>query len=131
VNDRELPEHVRRFIHSDVPNIDALEVLLVFARRPGEVVTPRAVVDAIRPTAVSESVVRAYLAMLQAHGVLTVRGDDGFAYYPRSTDVARAVDGLLAAYNERPVTLVRTVYAIADARGVQSFADAFRLRTEP
>jgi hypothetical protein len=34
---------------------------------------------------------------------------------------------LAQAYRERPVTLIRVIYALRDSR-IQSFADAFRLR---
>jgi hypothetical protein len=34
---------------------------------------------------------------------------------------------LAQAYNERPVTLIRMIYALRDPK-IQSFADAFKLR---
>ena len=37
------------------------------------------------------------------------------------------VGTLAQAYRERPVTLIRVIYALRDSR-IQSFADAFRLR---
>jgi len=37
------------------------------------------------------------------------------------------LDTLARAYNERPVTLVRIIYALRDSR-IRSFAEAFRLR---
>ena len=40
---------------------------------------------------------------------------------------ATHVEMLAKAYRERPVTLVRIIYALRDSK-VQSFADAFRLR---
>jgi hypothetical protein len=42
----------------------------------------------------------------------------------------RAIGLLLRAYNERPVTLIRTVYAIADAKKIQAFADAFKIKKD-
>ena len=44
-------------------------------------------------------------------------------------DIARHVATLAQAYEERPVTLFRLVYALRD-RKVQSFADAFKLRKD-
>ena len=42
-------------------------------------------------------------------------------------DIARHVATLSKAYEERPVTLFRLVYALRDHK-IQSFADAFKLR---
>jgi hypothetical protein len=44
--------------------------------------------------------------------------------------VESAIGLLLRAYNERPVTLIRTVYAIADAKKIQAFADAFKIKKD-
>ena len=42
-------------------------------------------------------------------------------------DIARHLPILSQAYEQRPVTLVRLIYALRD-RSIQSFADAFKLR---
>lgn len=42
-------------------------------------------------------------------------------------DMARHLPVLSQAYEQRPVTLVRLIYALRD-RSIQSFADAFKLR---
>lgn len=44
-------------------------------------------------------------------------------------DIARHVATLAQAYEQRPVTLFRLVYALRD-RKIQSFADAFKLRKD-
>lgn len=51
-----------------------------------------------------------------------------YHFAPGSTELADAVKALAVAYNTRPVTLVKAIYARPSA--IQSFADAFRLRKQ-
>jgi hypothetical protein len=44
-------------------------------------------------------------------------------------EIARHLATLAQAYEERPVTLVRLIYALRD-RKIRSFADAFKLRKD-
>jgi hypothetical protein len=46
---------------------------------------------------------------------------------PLAEEQREHLDTLARAYRERPVTLVRIIYALRDSR-IQSFAEAFRLR---
>jgi hypothetical protein len=66
-----------------------------------------------------------YLARFEAVG-LVERTDRRYRYRAQS-DLAPQVEMLAAAYNHRPVTLVRVIFALRDSR-IQSFADAFKLR---
>jgi hypothetical protein len=72
--------------------------------------------------------VKAYLAGFGDAGVFTLLPDGAVASGPVSAERAPAVRGVAEAYNTRPVTLIRTLYALADRKRIQSFADAFRLR---
>jgi hypothetical protein len=60
---------------------------------------------------------------LRAAGLL----HEALRYRPASDELARHVSTLAQAYEERPVTLVRLIYALRDQR-VRSFAEAFKLR---
>lgn len=130
MNDTELPAEVRQLIHSSVPSIDALEVLMqVILHRDAPRSAPD-LIEALRPTGVTEPAVRESLALLRAQGILSVTPEGNILYRPDSPAVERALGLLLQAYNERPVTLIRTVYAIADAKKIQAFADAFRIKKD-
>jgi hypothetical protein len=48
-------------------------------------------------------------------------------YRPASDALARRVATLAQAWEERPVTLVRLIYALRDHK-IRSFAEAFKLR---
>lgn len=87
-------------------------------------------IEALRPTAVTEPVVRESLALLRTQGILSESPEGNILYRPDSPALERALGLLVRAYNERPVTLIRTVYAIADAKKIQAFADAFKLKKD-
>ena len=55
--------------------------------------------------------------------------DAELRYRPASEELARHVATLAQAYEQRPVTLVRLVYALRD-RKIRSFAGAFKLRKD-
>ena len=126
----ELPLELRQLIHSSVPSIDALEVLMEVLRHRDTPPTVPELIEALRPAGVSEPVVRESLALLRGQGILTEAADGKILYRPDSPAVESAVGLLLRAYNERPVTLIRTVYAIADAKKIQAFADAFKIKKD-
>ena len=87
-------------------------------------------IEALRQTAVTEPVVRESLALLRTQGILFQTPEGDILYRPESPALDRALGLLVRAYNERPVTLIRTVYAIADAKKIQAFADAFKIKKD-
>ena len=126
----ELSEDVRRLILASVPSLDALELLIGLVRRAPAVMTPDMLdreLGARRQG--SEAIVRCFQS-LQTQGIVAEGPPGLFGYRPSNAELDRAVQGLLRAYNERPVTLIRTVYALADQRRLQAFSDAFRLRKD-
>jgi hypothetical protein len=129
VHEKELPDDLIRFIHASVPSIDALEMLLFVVRQSGERCTVAQVNDAMRGS-VEESAVVSYLAQLVAQGVLTGSPANGYAYADAAPAITHVIDRLVRAYNERPVTLIRTVYQVADSNSIQRFADAFKFRKD-
>ena len=127
MTDPELPPEVLRLIHDSVPTVDALEILVTLACSPETVWSP---VDLhAKIPRVSETTMGLYLKELAGQGIVLAE-PEGCRYQPASAAIAGAVSGLCKAYNERPVTLIRTVYSTADKRQIQSFADAFRLKKE-
>jgi hypothetical protein len=81
----------------------------------------------MRPTAVTEAAARRYLAHFEARGVVAQETDSSYCYAPASAELDAVVGALTRVYNERPVTLVRMIYAPKDEK-IRSFADAFRLK---
>jgi hypothetical protein len=59
---------------------------------------------------------------------LVVAGPDKkMRYQPATDELAAHVRTLWQAYEERPVTLIRLIYALRDSN-IRSFSDAFSLR---
>ena len=124
-----LPDHVRRLIEDTIPTLEALEIVLLLARDPGREWQPRTILPLLQPGLASDASVHEYLSVLVEQGLGTWR-EDRFVYGPRSPEQTSAVEGLILAYHQRPVTLVRTVFASGDLRNIRSFAEAFRLRKD-
>jgi hypothetical protein len=53
--------------------------------------------------------------------------DEALRYRPASAALGIHADVLAQAWEERPVTLIRLIYALRDSK-IRSFADAFKLR---
>lgn len=113
---------VRELVRHRVPTMDHVEVLM----RLYEAGKPLSMADLVQSSRlaaktvgnVAADLVRARLAAHDA--ALAV-----FAYSASADDRAK-VDALAALYNQKPVTLVKLVYA-QPPTAVQSFADAFRI----
>ena len=123
----DLPEALLRFIELCVPTYQAAEVLLFFAAHPDGEWSPEEAVVAMRPAVVTVPAMREYAALF-ADKSLLAETDGRFRYDP-SPELERSLGELVRAYNEKPVTLIRAIYRIADSK-IQSFADAFKLRKD-
>jgi hypothetical protein len=110
VQDEEFSDEFCAFLQRFVPTVDAAEMLVVLAAQPDLDWTPQRLLER-KPPGVNASAADASRA-------LELFADPG-------TRVHLAT--LAKAYNERPVTLFRMIYALRDAK-IHSFADAFRLR---
>jgi hypothetical protein len=123
----DLPATLLTFIQDCIPTYQAAELLLFMAANPDSAFTPEEIVTAMRPVDITVSAVKEYTAALAAASLIRERGGT-YQYSPRP-DLEMRVGELRRAYNEKPVTLVRATYHIAD-RNIRSFADAFKLRRD-
>jgi hypothetical protein len=125
----ELPGSLLQFIRSCVPTFVAAELLLFLHSHQDETWTSEDV-STISPTSITESAAGEYLLLFKTCGLVAQDEGGRYRYAPNSAELEENVRSLLQAYNERPVTLIRTIYTIADSK-IQSLADAFKLRREP
>jgi hypothetical protein len=117
-----------RFLRSAVPSVEAAELLLFLSRERERWWTAQEAAAALAPgTALGEADAARYLALLQAGRLIAVGPDKRVQYRPGSDALDEHVRTLEQAYRERPVTLIRVIYALRDA-SIQSFADAFKLK---
>jgi hypothetical protein len=126
----ELPEEVRLLIRSGIPTVDALEILILLVRHPDQYWTAEAIGSELRYDLVDRPAITRCLGLFAANGLLGQGVSDSVIYRPASPELAASVTKLVQAYDERPVTLIRTLYAIADSQKIQAFADAFRIRKD-
>ena len=127
MTDASLPAEVRALIRGPLATIAHVEALLMLRRAAPGAVEPSAVAaEAQLPTLVAA---RRCLDDLVGARLAEGAGRDTYRYAPTQPGAREAVDALARMYNEKPVTLVRAVYA-RPAGPVHAFADAFRLRPE-
>ena len=117
-----------RFIQTAVPSVDAAELLLTLHDSTDTWWMPAALGAKLRPaSAVTDAEVLRYLDLFHSRGLIAVGPDKRVQFRPASEALHAEVRTLAQAYRERPVTLIRMIYALRDTK-IQSFADAFKLR---
>lgn len=124
MNDFEFSDDFCRFIQTTIPAVPAAELLLLLHGRPDISLTAEEILTKLGP-GVGLGEVAKHLELLEASG-LVAREDQRYRYRPES-DLAPQADNLAIAYSQRPVTLIRVIYALRDS-SIKSFADAFKLR---
>lgn|SRR5688572_24839509 len=128
MQDADFSDQFCRFLQSAIPAVDAAELLLSLAAQPDTWWYPQELVASLRPglTTTDANAAR-YFDGFRSRGLLEIGSDHRIRFRPASDELAAHVRTLAQAYRERPVTLIRVVYALRDAR-IQSFAEAFKLR---
>ena len=117
-----------RFLRTAVPTVDAAELLLLIQRERERTWSAAEAVAALLPGAsLSEADAARYFGIFQSSGLLAVGTDKRIQYRPNFGELDAHVRTLAQAYGERPVTLIRMIYALRDG-SIQSFADAFKLK---
>jgi hypothetical protein len=128
MEDAEFSDPFCGFIQANIPSFEAAELLLTLVRQPDEALSAA---QALSRMPAGGKLTPAEAARLlegfQARGLLAGEPGQGYRYQPISEELRLHAETLARAYNERPVTLVRIIYALRDSR-MRSFADAFKLR---
>ena len=127
MEDADFSDEFCRFLQETIPAVDAAELLLLAADRPDTWAGAPELAERLRPKSpMTQDEARRYLEVFAARGLLDT--DAGrVRFRPASDALAKHVRTLAQAYEERPVTLVRVIYALKDAK-IRTFAEAFRLR---
>jgi hypothetical protein len=116
------------FIQSSVPSVDAAELLLLVAAHPDQWWNVTDVLGKLDPaTTVGDSEAARYFELFASAGLAESGADSRIRDRPVTGTHDAHVKTLADAYKERPVTLIRMIYALRDTN-IRSFADAFRLR---
>jgi DNA-binding IclR family transcriptional regulator len=116
-----LPPEVQRLIAETLESMDHLEVLFHISQQPeatAELLAEKAHIEPARLARVLRDLEHSKL----------IADEQGVYCITHNSRDRLAVELLAEAYNARPVTLIRAVYARPTP--LRSFADAFRLRRE-
>lgn len=123
MEDAQFSDEFCRFLQTTVPSVDAAELLLRLQREPARWCSA----GELAAAPLAEADVARHLETFQARGLIAKDPDRGVQFRPESAVLDSYVRTLAQAYSERPVTLIRVIYALRDSK-IRSFADAFKLR---
>jgi hypothetical protein len=128
MEDADFSDDFCRFLRSAVPTVDAAELLLLLSRERERWWSAQEAAAALQPgVSLGEADAARYLGAFQAGGLVATNPDKRVQYRPAHSGIEAHVATLAQAYRERPVTLIRVIYALRDS-SIQSFADAFKLK---
>jgi hypothetical protein len=128
MEDAALSDEFCRFLRAAVPSVDAAELLLLVQREPERSWNAEEAAAALLPAvSLTGGDAQRYFGVFQSTGLLAVGEDRRVQYRPALAELDGHVRTLAQAYSERPVTLIRVIYALRDGK-IQSFADAFKLK---
>jgi hypothetical protein len=116
------------FVQGAIPAVQAAELLLLLQGRPDYWWEPAEAAGRLRAGGLTEANAARFLDLFHARGLLATGADRRIQYQPASPELAAHVETLVQAYRERPVTLIRMIYALRDMH-VRSFAEASKLKT--
>jgi hypothetical protein len=128
MEDADFSDDFCRFLQSTVTAVDAAELLLLLRRTPERAWLAPELTAQLRPSVpISDADAAKYIDVFQGRGMVALSEGNRATYRPASEELKMYGDMLALAYKERPVTLIRMIYALRDSR-IQTFADAFKLR---
>lgn len=117
-----------QFLRAAVPTVDAAELLLLLQRERERWWSAEEAAAALAPgVSLPPAEAAQYFGVFQSTALVAVGPDKRVQYRPAHGTLEGHARLLAQAYAERPVTLIRVIYALRDNK-IQSFADAFRLR---
>ena len=128
MEDADFSDDFCRFLQTAITAVDAAEILLFLRRHAAKGYTIPELVAGLKPgTSLSEADAEKHVDLLRGREVVTVDAEKRVRFQPASEELRAHVDNLAAAYTERPVTLIRMIYALRDTK-IKTFADAFRIK---
>jgi hypothetical protein len=128
MEDSDFSQEFFGFIRAAIPSVSAAELLLLLFNHPVRWWTlPELLRELPADVRISEADAGACVETLRSYGLIEFDAEKRLRYRAQSETLDRQVRTLAEAYNQRPVTLIRMIYALRDST-IQSFADAFKFR---
>lgn len=107
-------DEILQFVRDHVPSNWALELLLLLHRERASAWTCEALVRELRATLM---LVMQNLAVLVQAGLVAETDDGRYAFRPRTPALAALVGDLAALYAQKPVTILKAIFAPSDEVG--------------
>lgn len=128
MEDVDFSDEFCRFIQHAIPSVEAAEILLFLQKSQDRSWQVQEIIEGLRASiTIGDADGVKWVEALQSRGLVTIGQDRRVQYRPGSPELEEFARGLARAYTQRPVTLIRMIYALRDSK-IQSFADAFRIR---
>jgi hypothetical protein len=121
----DIPQDVVRFLAEHIESVVQLEVLLLLQSRATAAWQAPDVAAHLR---ISPDWTEAALAKL-ARGEILAVDNHQYRYAPRTPELARTIESLAAAYEDRRVSVISLIFS-KPPNPIRQFTDAFRLRKE-
>lgn len=124
----DLPHDLIRFLRDVVPSYEAAVFLALAAKEKDRAWTADELAERMGGGAITAEGVRGFVEHFERRGIVLSNPDGSFRLILEDDELGKVVDDLRAAYERKPVTLVRVMRSI-DAQ-LRSFSDSFRLKRE-
>jgi hypothetical protein len=108
----ELSSVLLALIQASIPTFQAAEALLFLATHRDRDFSADEIVVGMRPRIIDAAAMKEYGDLFATRRLVT-ETSGRFRYAPASAELERSVCELQHAYNERPVTLIITIYHVA------------------
>lgn len=108
----ELSRSLLELIHASIPTFQAAEALLFLATHRDRDFSVDEIIVGMRPRIIAVAAMQEYGSLFATRNLVTEQSGR-FKYAPASPELERSVCELQHAYNERPVTLIITIYHVA------------------
>lgn len=115
------------FVSKSFRSVWPMELLSVLTQEPRQAWQADALSRELRAT---RSVVAQGLAALQVVGLVAPDAEQAYRFDPASPELAVLAAELTDLYSRKPRAVMRAIFSAPKGR-IQTFADAFRLRTDP
>jgi hypothetical protein len=128
MEDADFSDDFCRFLQQSIPSVDAAELLLFLRANAQASWAANEAAANLRPgVQIADADAARYAESFAARGLVAAGPDKRVQFKPATEELEMYTQMLALAYKERPVTLIRMIYALRDSR-IQTFADAFRIK---
>ena len=127
MEDGDFSDEFCQFVRAAVPSLQAAELLTLLQADPERWWELAELQARLRTAGLPDAEATRLLQLVEARELLATGADRRLQFRPADPALAAHVRTVARAYKERPVTLIRMIYALRDQR-IRSFADAFRLK---